>query len=156
MLGTSGTNMLRALRVAVALAAGAAASAGAGADEIKVMAAGAFKPVIAAMAPGFEKRTGHKVRIADDNASALAARIRKGEDFDLAVLPPDALESLAGDGLVSGGSITPLARSLQPPAVYAGAVSAAAADSSAALSLLILLASEDTQSVLKGKGLAAP
>jgi hypothetical protein len=57
---------------------------------------------------------------------------------------------------VSDGSITLLAKTLQDATVYAGAVATGAADDNAALSLLILLASEDTQAVLKGKGMAAP
>jgi ABC-type molybdate transport system substrate-binding protein len=40
--------------------------------------------------------------------------------------------------------------------MYAAAVSTTASNSQPALSLLILLASEETQAVLKGHGLAAP
>lgn len=147
----------RALRLAAGLALGCAVSLGAAAEELRVMTATAFKPVLAAVVPAFEKRTGHKVRLVDTDDATLAARIRQGEAFHLVVLPPEMLESLADDGAVSGGSITALARAGGgKPTVYAGAVSVAASDMNGPLSLLILLASEDTQAVLKEKGLAAP
>jgi len=147
----------RALRrAAAALLAGCAFHLGAAAAEVKVFTAGAFKPVLQAMVPGFEKRTGHKVTVTDGTPGAIAARIRQGEAFDLAVLEPALLEALAREGAVSDGSITLLAKSVPSATLYAGAVATGAVDDNAALSLLILLASEDTQAVLKDKGLAAP
>lgn len=248
-------------RCIAALLAGSLLGFGALAAEVKVLTAATFKPVLLAVVPGFEKRTGHKVEIEDGSDGALAERIRRGEPFDLAVLPPALLESLAKDGAVSDGSITSLARvllglavkkgapmpdirssaavrqallsarsvayldpaaggsggapvgpmldklgiasqvaakaalvpgglvaqrvadgradmaihavseilavpgaalvgplpaELQSPTVYAGAVSTSAIDDKAALSLLILLASEETQAVLKDKGMLAP
>jgi hypothetical protein len=149
----------RPLGLLASLAVGWGFALAAAAEDVKVFAATAFKPVVAAMAPSFEKRTGNKVVVVSEPVDRLAERIRAGEDFDLAVLPPVLLEALAKDGAVSDGSIIVLARDLpgRPNAgAYAGAVSTGAANSNAALSLLILLASEDTQSVLKGNGLAAP
>jgi len=149
-------------RRAVLLAAfafGWSFSLAAAADDVKVFAAKAFQPVVTAVAPAFEKRTGHKVVVVSEGVDALAERLRRGEEFDLAVLPPALLEALAKDGAVSDGSIILLARDLPGRAnagVYAGAVSTMASNSNAALSLLILLASEDTQATFKANGLAAP
>jgi hypothetical protein len=131
----------------------------AAAAEVKVLSAEAFLPVVAAMAPVFEKRTGDKLVVVKDTAAGIAKRIRDGQYFDLAILPPAMLEALGKEDAVSAGSIIPLAKVVagtQNGTVYAGAVSAWASDSPAALSLLILLASEDTQLVLKDKGMAAP
>ena len=146
----------RPCRFAAALLAGCALHVAAAAADVKVFTAGAFAPVLQRMVPAFEKRTGHKVTVVDDTSPSIEARIRRGEDFDLAVLEPAKLEALAKLGAVSDGSITLLAKTVQNPTVYAGAVSTAAVDDNAALSLLILLASEDTQAVLKEKGMAAP
>ena len=78
-------------------------------------------------------------------------------DFTGEILYIRLLEELGKEGAVSDGSITPLAKAAPAQGgVYAGAVSAAAANSQAALSLLILLSSEETQAVLRQKGLAAP
>lgn len=131
----------------------------AAAAEVKVLSAEAFFPVVAAMAPTFAKRTGDKLVVVSDTTAGVAKRIRDGQDFDLVILPPALLEELGKEDVVSVGSITPLAKVVagaQNGTVYAGAVSAWAADSHPALSLLILLASEDTQAVLKDKGMAAP
>ena len=131
----------------------------AAAAEVKVLSVEAFVPVVAAMAPLFEKRTGDKLLVVKDTAAGVVKRIRDGQNFDLAILPPAMLEALGKEDAVSVGSIIPLAKVVagaQNGTVYAGAVSAWASDSPPALSLLILLASEDTQVVLKDKGMAAP
>ncbi len=116
-------------------------------------------PVVAAMAPTFEKRTGDKLVVVKDTVAGVDKRIRDGQDFDLVILPPAMLEALGKQDVISAGSITPLAKVVagkQNGTVYAGALAAWAAESHPALSLLILLASEDTQLTLKDKGMAAP
>ena len=142
------------MRAVAALATGCAMSFSAVADEVRVLTAVALRPVVEAMAPVYEKQAGHKLRIVSDGADALAERVRRGEPFELAVLPPAMLETLSHEGLVSGGSITALARA--PSGAYAGAVAADAANSGPALSLLILLASEDGLKMVKQKGLDGP
>lgn len=149
----------RVLAGIAAMALAWAAPTAAAAEEVTVLAAAAFRPVVTAIAPVFEKRTGHKLVVQDGAAAALAKRIRDGEVFDLAVLPPALLEALGKEGAVSDGSIIALARTpagAPETTVYAGAVSTSASNSQAALSLLILLASEETQALLKDKGLSAP
>ena len=64
--------------------------------ELKVLSAGAIKPVIADAVPDFERRTGHKVTIENDTAGGLAKRVRAGEKFDLLVMPLPGLQQLAG------------------------------------------------------------
>ena len=147
------------LRSAALLAIGWGLGLAAAAAEVTVFAAPALKPVVTAMAPVFEKRTGNKVVVISDPVDAVAQRIRAGEAFDLAVLPPALLEALGSDGAVSDGSIIAVARDPAVPrnvGTYAAAVSTTASNSQPALTLLILLASEETQAVLKGHGLAAP
>ena len=129
------------------------------AAEVKVLSAEAFAPVVAAMAPVFEKRTGDKLVMVTDTDAGVAKRIRDGQDFDLAVLPHEVLEALGKEGVIYPGSIVSLAKVVagtQNGTVYAGALSDWASDSQSAMSLLILLASEETQAKLKGKGMAAP
>lgn len=80
------------------------------AAELTVLTAGAFKPVVSALVPTFEAQTGHTVRVENDTAGALQRRIAQGERFDLVVLPPAALESLARAGKLAGANPTSLAR----------------------------------------------
>jgi len=88
----------------------AAAPRGAGAAEIKVLSAGAFKQVLLALLPGFERQTGHKVIVENDTVGALTKRIEGGESFDLAVLTPAAVDNLSSKGKFVAGSRANLAR----------------------------------------------
>ena len=94
--------------VMVMMAAGA--PRGAAAAEIKVLTAGAFKQVLLALVPDFEKTTGHKVTVENDTVGALSKRIEGGEAFDLAVLTPAAVNELSVKGKFVAGSRQGLAR----------------------------------------------
>lgn len=91
------------------------------ADTIKVLTTGAFKQVVVALVPAFEARTGHKVEVQNDTAGALARRVTAGENFDVLVLTPAGLKTLASEGKVTAGSVAPLARVAIGVAVKAGA-----------------------------------
>jgi molybdate transport system substrate-binding protein len=106
--------------LSLAMASWAAASS-AVAAEIKVLTAGAFKPVVMALAPEFEKHSGHKLTVVNDTAGALVRRISDGETFDLVVLTPAAIEQLTQAGKVSAGSSARLARVAIGVAVKQGA-----------------------------------
>ena len=97
------------LGLALVLVAAGAPRAGAAA-EIKVLTAGAFKQVVLALVPDFERQTGNKVVVDNDTAGALTKRIEGGEAFDLAVLTPAALSSLTSKGKLVAGSQVSLAR----------------------------------------------
>ncbi len=92
----------------VLIAAGA--PGGAAAADVKVLTAGAFKQVLLALVPDFEKQTGHKVTVENDTVGALSKRIAGGEAFDLAVLTPAAVNDLSGKGKFVAGSRVNLAR----------------------------------------------
>src|SRR5262245_18691370 len=79
-----------------------AAAGAAGAAEIKVLTAGAYKAVLVALVPEFEKSTGHKVVLENDTAGALQKRISGGDAFDLAVITPGVVGILAKDGKIAG------------------------------------------------------
>lgn len=103
------------------LTAGACIALSASAAEIKVLTAGAFKPVAVAVIPEFEKQTGHKVKLENDTAGALTTRIAAGEKFDVTILTPSALDQFAKSGQVDGASIKRLARVAIGVAVKDGA-----------------------------------
>jgi molybdate transport system substrate-binding protein len=97
---------LQAAAVAVAMI-GAASSASAA--EIKVLSAGAFKQVVLALVPEFEKQTGNKVVVDNDTAGGLAKRIEGGDAFDVAVITPAVINDLIKKGKIAGGSEIALA-----------------------------------------------
>ena len=111
-----------ALGAVLALLAGANH---AGAAEIKVLTAGAFKPVLVALAPAFEQHSGHRVVVDhhtdSDSAGALVRRIDGGEAFDLVLATPVALRQLSRSGRLAAGERPPLARVALGVAVKQGA-----------------------------------
>lgn len=88
--------------VATALWLGGAPAASAA--EIKVLSAGAFKQVVLALAPDFEKASGHKLVVDNDTAGALKKRIEGGEAFDVAIITPAIVDDLIASGAIAGGS----------------------------------------------------
>jgi molybdate transport system substrate-binding protein len=82
----------------------------ASAADLKLLTAGAFKPVALELVPEFEKRTGHKVTIQNDTAGGLARRIAAGEYFDVIVMPPAGMAQFLGNKVVQSSG-KPLARS---------------------------------------------
>lgn len=109
------------LRIALTLLATCCAVAGAAAAEIKILTAGAFKPIVLALAPAFEQQSGHKLTIDNDTAGGLLRRIGGGEAFDLAVLTPAAVKELVENGKIASGSAANLARTSVGVAVKDGA-----------------------------------
>ena len=97
------------LGLAMVLAA-AGAPRGAAAAEIKVLTAGAFRQVLVALVPDFEKQTGHKVIVENETVGALTKRIEGGAQFDVVVLTPAAVDDLTRKGKITDGSKAVLAR----------------------------------------------
>src|SRR5262245_39478326 len=96
-------HILRAVCLSVALCLSAVAPTSAA--EVKVLTAGAFKQVVLALVPDFEKQTGNKVTVDNDTAGGLQKRIESGEAFDVAIITPAIV-----DGLAASGKIVPNSR----------------------------------------------
>jgi molybdate transport system substrate-binding protein len=94
-----------------AIIAGALGLAGppAGAAEVKVLTAGAFKQVVLALAPNYERQTGNKVVIDNGTTGQLKARINGGEAFDVVVITPAVVDEMIKSGKVAAGSAVKLA-----------------------------------------------
>jgi molybdate transport system substrate-binding protein len=78
--------------------------------DIKVLTAGAYKQVVLALQPGFEKQTGHKLIVDNDTNGALVKRIDGGEAFDVVVVSPVSIDDLVKKSKVAAGSRVVLAR----------------------------------------------
>ncbi|ACA20410.1 extracellular solute-binding protein family 1 [Methylobacterium sp. 4-46] len=103
------------------LLAGAALAA-----EVRVVSSGGFAAAYRALAPEFERRTGHRL-VAEWGPSmgqtpqAVPARLARGEPIDVVIVVGYALDDLIRQGKVSANSRTALARSGIALAVRAGA-----------------------------------
>jgi molybdate transport system substrate-binding protein len=92
------------------------------AADIKVISGGAFKQVLNALAAQYEKETGNKLDITYQTVGQHLALIKSGaEQFDVAVLTPEAIEGLAKDGKAVAGSRADLAKTGIGVVVKAGA-----------------------------------
>ena len=89
--------------------------------EVRVLTAGAMKSVVLEMIPDFEKRTGHKVLLANDTAGGLKKRIGGGEAVDVAIITSRVVDELIADGKLAKGSRINLAKVGIGVAVKAGA-----------------------------------
>ncbi len=96
--------VLSAIAAAVVIFSGTANAA-----EIKILTAGAFKQVVLALVPDFEKQTGHKVTVDNGTAGELSKRIEGGEAFDVAVITPGVVDDLTKKGKIAEGSRVALA-----------------------------------------------
>src|ERR1700704_7108452 len=82
----------------------------AAAAEIKVLTTGAFKQVVVALVPEFEKATGHKVVLDNGTVGELQKRVDDGEAFDVLVLSPKGIEDYIKSGKIVAGSNANLAK----------------------------------------------
>src|SRR6187549_1398787 len=80
------------------------------AAELKVLTTGAFKQVVVALIPEFEKATGHKVVLDNGTVGQLTKRVDDGETFDVLVLSPKGIEDLIAKGKIATGSNATLAK----------------------------------------------
>ncbi len=138
------------LRAAALAFAACTVAQGAAAADLKVLTAGAFKPVVVALAPVFEQRTGHRLTIDNDTAGALVRRIAGGE-ADIAIRQISEILAVPGATLVG-----PIPADIRNYTVYAGSVGSAARDADAARAFLSLLGGPEAAVVLKAKGMEAP
>src|SRR5262245_12339419 len=97
----------------------------AAADEIHVLSSGATSPAYLELIPLFERQTGHKL-VTDAvstglGASAIPARIRRGEPGDVVLTAAATLDDLIKEGRVVARSRADLARSSIGMAVRKGA-----------------------------------
>ncbi len=88
-----------------------ATSQAAMAADINVVSGGAFKQVLSALVAQYEKETGNKVAVTYQTVGQHLALIKDGkEEFDVAVLTPEAIDGLAKDGKVVPGTRADLAK----------------------------------------------
>lgn len=80
------------------------------AAEIKVLTTGAFKQVVMALVPEFEKATGNKVVVDNGTVGQLTQRVDGGETFDVLVLSPKGIETYIQQGKIVLGSNANLAK----------------------------------------------
>lgn len=80
------------------------AGSAANAAEVKVLTAGAFKQVVLALVPNYERQTGNHVTVDNGTTGQLKGRIDGGEAFDIVVITPAVVDQMTASGKVAAGS----------------------------------------------------
>ena len=80
------------------------------AAELKVIAGGSMTASINAIAPQFEKATGHKLVIHFNSTPNIIARINSGTPFDVVVVPVDVFKDAAAKARFAPGPTVDIAR----------------------------------------------
>jgi molybdate transport system substrate-binding protein len=99
-----------AILTTMSLALGGASMPSIGAEPLRVLSAGAFKPVVVELAPEFERGPFGPLVVDNDTAGAILRRLRAGERWDMVIAPPGTLKTLEAEGRVEAGLARPLAR----------------------------------------------
>lgn len=91
-------------------------TAGARAEEVRVMISGGFTAAFQALAPGFERESGHRLVMVQGGSmgtapTAIPMRLQRGEPADAVIMVGEALDALAAQGRVVPGSRVDLANS---------------------------------------------
>jgi len=92
------------------------------AAEIKVISGGAFKQVLNALVAQYQAESGNTVAVTYQTVGQHLQSVKNGqEEFDVAVLTPEAIETLGKDGKIAVGSSMALARTGVGVVIKAGA-----------------------------------
>ena len=99
---------MKALLSAVAFSFAVSAAQTAAAAEVTLVAPGGIRAAVEQMIPGFEKKTGHKVKATFGSGNGTKAQVTKGDAFDVPIVQPPYPEVVASGNVVAS-SETPLA-----------------------------------------------
>jgi molybdate transport system substrate-binding protein len=102
--------MIRFLLASLLVLVAGTAAAPSWADDIKVLSAVGYKPILNELGPSYEKQSGHRVKIEYDSPSAIARRVANNEKFDVLITTQDAIEKLVGEHKLIDDSLTVLAK----------------------------------------------
>src|ERR1700710_66214 len=80
------------------------------AAELKVIAGGSMTASMNAIAPAFEKATGHKLVSHFDSTPDIIARVNSGTPFDVVVVPVDVFKDAAAKARFAPGPTIDIAR----------------------------------------------
>src|ERR1700742_2436861 len=77
------------------------ATTAANAAEINVVSTGSVQELLTALAPAFERASGHTLMVRVEAGSAIVSKIKAGEDADLVVAGADTIDELVKAGKVA-------------------------------------------------------
>jgi molybdate transport system substrate-binding protein len=97
------------------------AATASGAADITVISTGSVQELLAALAPSFERASGHKLRVRIEAGTAIVSKIKAGEDADLVLAGAATIDELVKEGKIPAASRLNVLLSGVGVAVRAGA-----------------------------------
>jgi molybdate transport system substrate-binding protein len=97
---------LRIKSAVAILALGSLYNAAAQTNEITLIAPGGIRDAVEQLIPGFEARTGHKVKATFGSGLGTKQQVAKGEAFDVPIVQPPYPEVLSSGNVVTGSATT--------------------------------------------------
>ncbi len=94
------------LSAVAAIAAGSFYQAGAQTTEITLIAPGGIRAAVEKLIPGFEQKTGYRVKATFGSGLGTKQQVARGEAFDVPIVQPPFEEVLASGNLVRGSATT--------------------------------------------------
>jgi molybdate transport system substrate-binding protein len=91
------------------------------AAEIKLLSVGAVRSIMTDLAESFRQETGHTVALTFATVGVLFQKLGAGELADVVIMTDEAIDEMAGQGVVAPGTRTDLARTAMGIAVREGA-----------------------------------
>ena len=92
--------------VIAALALGGLYYAGAQSKEVTLIAPGGIRDAVEALIPGFEAKTGYKVKATFGSGLGTKKQVANGESFDVPIVQPPYPEVLASGNVVTKSAVT--------------------------------------------------
>lgn len=92
----------------------------ANAAQLTIFTSRALGTVLEVVGPEYERSSGHKLSVVVDLSPTFVRRINAGDDFDLLISPPPAIDGLIAAGKLVADTRTTLVRAATGVAVRAG------------------------------------
>jgi len=141
-----------AIRGFVAVAAVLAnLSGGAGAAELKVVSATQVQTALQELAPAFEKKSGHKLKIEYGTSAEIEDKVGKDAEFDIAILNKQQADKLVSKAKLISGSVVMLGK-MNPDQVFVAASTFDSDQPLPAKAFIDFLATPEAKAVWKAKG----
>ena len=137
--------------IAVAAVLASLCGGGAGAAELKVISAREVQAALQELAPAFEKKSGHKLKVEYGTNTEVEDKVGKDAELDVVILNKAQADKLVSKAKLVGGTALTLGK-MNPDLVFVAASSFYSDQPLPAKAFIDFLATPEAKAVLKAKG----
>ncbi len=143
-------NAIRGLVAVAAVLVGLSGGV-AGAAELKVMSATELQAALQELAPAFEKKSGHKLKIEYGTSAQVEDKVGKDAELDVALLNKAQADKLVSKAKLVGGTAVTLGK-MNPDLIIVAASPSVSDQPLPAKAFIDFLGTPEAKAVLKAKG----